>query len=140
MVCRLVSGHVEFFVLDNSEFVSDDYIGSCRLSLAPLFSKRGLHSDLKIRDSHSQRGVLEVEVSWEEEPLHAGDREMDQEAISCLEALVKWVEHLGLGSVELAAQALFESWESRSIEVLSEGFSKETWISYLSEDKTIFER
>ena len=61
---------------------------------------------------------------------------------------------MGLGSVELAAQALFEvscevlsstldplqSWESRSIEVLSEGFSKETWISYLSEDKTIFER
>ncbi|EKX54480.1 hypothetical protein GUITHDRAFT_160681 [Guillardia theta CCMP2712] len=58
----------------STEFVSDDYIGSCRLSLAPLFSKRGLHSDLKIRDSHSQRGVLEVEVSWEEEPLHAGEQ------------------------------------------------------------------
>lgn len=76
------------------------------------------------------------------------------EASDRLITFCRWVEHLGLGSVELAAQALFEvgcdvsssildplqSWESRSIEVLSEGFSKETWISYLSEDKTIFER
>jgi len=78
-------------------------------------------------------------VCWEPEPLQ-GDRETDQEAMACLEALSEWVQHLGLGSVEIAAQTLFESWESRSIEVLSRGLTKESWISNLSEDKTIFHK
>jgi len=132
---RMLAGRLEIVLLDQSD-PSDDVVGTAEIMLAPLISRRGVTATVLLYDAGGQVSAsMAVEVAWEPEPLFetAGGlsaREMDaiQERLAVIRT---WIRHLGLGDLEAATKALYESWENRNGDVATDGLSRAHWVGIL---------
>ena len=91
------------------------YVGAAALPLAPLLAHRGFTARAELRDARGQpAAVLAVDVHWEPEALaapRAAPPVADAaDAAALLLALRRWVQHAGLGGVDVACRALFDAW------------------------------